>query len=279
MTTNDLRVTLVQADTVWHDPAANRTRIAEWLRESARRPGSPGNVSAGTDLIVLPETFTTGFSNDAVASAESMEGESVAWMRALARERDAAVTGSVQIREGEAVFNRLLFATPDGALQQYDKRHLFRMAREHEWYAAGDERIVVAYREWRICPLVCYDLRFPVFSRNRADPTRAGELEYDLLLYVANWPAKRHEAWRTLLRARAMENLCYVVGVNRTGVDGIGQAYDGGSLVADPVGTGILECDAAPQVAQAVLSLERLREHRHRFPAHLDADGFVIDPE
>ncbi|MHB0964388.1 MAG: amidohydrolase [Gemmatimonadaceae bacterium] len=278
MNTNALRVTLVQADTVWHDPAANRARIAESLGESARRPGAPGDMRGGTDLIVLPETFTTGFSNDAVASAESMEGESVAWMRAMARERDAAVTGSVQIRDGDAVFNRLLFATPDGALHQYDKRHLFRMAREQEWYAAGDERIVVEYRGWRICPLVCYDLRFPVFSRNRVDPTRAGGLEYDLLLYVANWPAKRHEAWRTLLRARAMENLCYVVGVNRAGVDGNGHAYDGGSLVADPVGTDVLVCDAAPQVVRAALSLERLREHRRRFPAHLDADRFVIDP-
>ena len=285
MNANDLRVTLVQADTVWHDPAANRTRISEWLREPAPSVSTPGGSAgdtaagraAGTDLIVLPETFTTGFSNEAVASAESMDGESVAWMRALARERDAAVTGSVQIRDGDAVFNRLLFATPDGALHQYDKRHLFRMAREQEWYAAGDERIVVEYRGWRICPLVCYDLRFPVFSRNRVDPGRGDELEYDLLLSVANWPAKRHEAWRTLLRARAMENLCYVVGVNRSGVDGNGHAYGGGSLVADPVGTDVLECDAAPQVAQAVLSLERLREHRRRFPAHLDADRFVID--
>lgn len=277
MSANDLRVTLVQADTVWHDPAANRARIAAWLREAARSDAMPGGTEVGTDLIILPETFTTGFSNEAVASAESMEGESVAWMRALARERDAAVTGSVQIRDGEAVFNRLLFAMPDGTLHQYDKRHLFRMAREQEWYAAGDARIVVEYRGWRICPLVCYDLRFPVFSRNRVDPTRGEELEYDLLLYVANWPAARHEAWRTLLRARAMENLCYVVGVNRSGVDGNGHAYAGGSLVANPVGTDVLECDAAPQVAQAVLSLERLQEHRRRFPAHLDADRFELD--
>ncbi len=266
MSTNDLRLTLVQADTVWHDPAANRARIAEWLRGGE-----------ATDLIVLPETFTTGFSNDAVASAETMDGESVAWMRALAHEYDAAVTGSIQIREGDAVFNRLIFATPDGALRHYDKRHLFRMAREQEWYAAGRDRLVVEFRGWRICPLVCYDLRFPVFSRNRADPARGGELDYDLLLYVANWPAARHEAWRTLLRARAMENLCYVVGVNRAGTDGNGHAYLGGSLVADPVGKAMMECDATPQAANAFLSLVRLREHRRRFPAHLDADRFTID--
>lgn len=268
MSADDLRVTLVQADTAWHDPVANRARIADSLRADA----------AATDLIVLPETFTTGFSNDAVASAEGMDGESVAWMRALARERDAAITGSVQIREGGAVFNRLVFATPDGALQHYDKRHLFRMAREQEWYAAGCDRIIVAYRGWRICPLVCYDLRFPVFCRNRADAARGGELEYDLMLFVANWPAPRHEAWRTLLRARAMENLCYVVGVNRAGKDGNGHPYLGGSIATDPLGGTVVECDAAPQVARAVLSMDTLREHRRRFPAHRDADQFTIDP-
>lgn len=262
----DLRVTLVQHDTVWHDPTANRARIADLLR-----------TQPPADLIVLPETFTTGFSNDAVASAESMDGESVAWMRALARARDAAVTGSVQLRDGDAVYNRLLFATPDGALCHYDKRHLFRMAREQEWYAAGRDRMIVEFRGWRICPLVCYDLRFPVFSRNRADPAHAGALDYDLLLYVANWPAARHDAWRTLLRARAMENLSYVIGVNRAGTDGNGHPYQGGSVVADPLGTAVIECDAAPQLAHAVLSSEKLREQRRRFPAHLDADRFVID--
>jgi len=266
MSTADLRVTLVQADTAWHDPAANRARIADAL-----------HGGAGTDLVVLPETFTTGFSNDAVAGAETMDGETVAWMRALARAHDAAVTGSVQIRDGDGVFNRLVFATPDGAVRHYDKRHLFRMAREQEWYAAGEQRIVVEFRGWRICPLVCYDLRFPVYSRNRADPTRGGALEYDLLLYVANWPAARQEAWRTLLRARAMENLCYVVGVNRAGTDGNGHPYHGGSIATDPVGETVVECAAAPQVAHAALSLERLAAHRRRFPAHLDADGFTID--
>lgn len=284
----DLRVTMVQNHTVWHDPGANRARIGEWLRGDASAAGAPstgavltGGARAGAtaaDLIVLPETFTTGFSNEAVASAESMDGESVAWMRALARDHDAAVAGSIQIREGDAVFNRLVFATPDGQLRHYDKRHLFRMAREQEWYAAGRERLIVEYRGWRICPLVCYDLRFPVFSRNRVDPQRVADLEYDLLLYVANWPAARHEAWRTLLRARAMENLCCVVGVNRAGTDGNGHPYLGGSVAVDPLGQVVVECDAAPQAASAVLSLESLRAHRRRFPAHLDADGFAIDP-
>ncbi|MBW7934101.1 MAG: amidohydrolase [Gemmatimonadaceae bacterium] len=261
----DLRVLLVQPDTIWHDPAANRAQLADVVR-----------AQAATDLIVLPETFTTGFSNEAIANAESMDGESVAWMRALATERDAAVTGSIQIRSGDAVHNRLVFVTPSGALWHYDKRHLFRMAGEHDRYAAGRERLIVEWRDWRICPMVCYDLRFPIFARNRVDASRGGDLEYDVLVYVANWPAARHEAWRTLLRARAMENLCYVVGVNRTGVDGNGHAHRGGSIATDPVGVAIADCDEAPQATHAVLSLDRLREHRRRFPAHLDADRFIL---
>ncbi len=267
MSTGDLRVTLVQADTAWHDPAANRAQLADAARADV----------TDADLIVLPEAFTTGFSNDAAARAETMDGETVAWMQGLARERDAAVAGSLPIADGDAVFNRLIFATPDGGVRHYDKRHLFRMAREQEWYAGGRDRLIVEHRGWRICPLVCYDLRFPVFSRNRADAARGGALDYDLLLYVANWPAPRHEAWRTLLRARAMENLCCVVGVNRAGTDGNEHPYLGGSLATDPLGVALVECDAQPQVAHAVLSLERLQEHRRRFPAHLDADGFTID--
>ncbi len=265
MTAPDLRVTLVQPDTVWLDPVANREQLAVLVR-----------AQPATDLIVLPETFTTGFSNDAVAHAEAMDGESVAWMRALARERDAAVAGSVPIRSGEAVYNRLLFVTPNGEIRHYDKRHQFRMAHEQDRYAAGRDRLVVEWRGWRICPLVCYDLRFPVFSRNRVDPARGDDLAYDLLLYVANWPAARHEAWRTLLRARAMENSCYVVGVNRAGVDGHGHDHRGGSLATDPVGVALADCDDAPQVASVVLSLERLREYRRKFPAHLDADAFRL---
>lgn len=265
MSADDLRVTLVQADTVWHDAAANRARHTEMMeRAHAAAPG---------DLYVLPETFSTGFSNEAVTTAESMDGETVAWLRKTARALDAAVTGSVQIRDGAGVYNRLLWSTPDGGIQWYDKRHLFSMAREHERYAAGRARLVVEWRGWRICPLVCYDLRFPVFARNRAVH---GAPEYDALLYVANWPTPRHHAWRTLLRARAIENLCYVAGVNRAGVDGNGHAYAGGSAVIDFLGEELVECDAAAQVASATLSRDALREHRERFPAHLDADTFTL---
>lgn len=268
MSGGDLRLTLVQADTAWHDPAANRSRHAAALL--GRR--------GATDLVILPETFTTGFSNAAVATAETMDGPSVAWMREQARTLDAAVTGSIQIRDGDAVFNRLVWATPDGAVRHYDKRHLFRMAREQEWYAAGAERLIVEFRGWRICPLVCYDLRFPVFARNRIAAQREGELQlaYDLLLFVANWPAPRHAAWRTLLRARAIENLACVAGVNRAGTDGNGHPYLGGSAVIDARGDEVVECDEAPQVADATLSWHALQEHRRRFPAYLDADDFTL---
>jgi predicted amidohydrolase len=256
----------VQADTVWHDAAANRERLGGQLAARAGR----------TDVVILPETFSTGFSNEAIAWAEGMQGPTVAWMREQARALDAAVTGSIQIRDGDAVHNRLLWATPDGELRHYDKRHLFRMAREHERYAAGAGRIVVEFRGWRICPLVCYDLRFPVFSRNAPRGTPDGALDYDLLLYVANWPAPRHEQWRALLRARAIENQCVVAAVNRAGTDGNGHPYAGGSAVIDALGATVVECDATPQVASAVVELDEVLDYRARFPAHLDADRFTI---
>lgn len=261
-----LRVSLVQGETRWHDPEGNRAYYGELL-------GALHNV---TDLVVLPETFTSGFSNDAIDRAEDMDGPTVAWMRDWARELDAAVTGSVQLRTGDGVANRLIFATPDGEVRHYDKRHLFRYAGEHERYRAGRDRLVLDWRGWRICPLVCYDLRFPVFSRNRYDVERPGALDYDLLLYVANWPAARANAWRTLLRARAMENLCYVVGVNRVGTDGNGLSYDGESAVLDYLGNAISECTDMEVVSTTALFLEELKAHRERFPAMLDADRFEL---
>ncbi len=263
---NPLRVSVVQGETRWHDPDANREYYGALV----------GTLRGITDLVVLPETFTSGFSNDATDRAEDMDGPTVAWMLERARELDAAVTGSVQLRTDDGVANRLLFATPDGELQVYDKRHLFRYAGEHERYRAGRERLVVDWRGWRICPLVCYDLRFPVFSRNRYDVERADDLDYDLLLYVANWPAARANAWRTLLRARAMENLCYVVGVNRVGTDGNGLAYDGDSAVIDFLGSAISECADMEVVSTTTLFLEELKAHRERFPAMLDADRFEL---
>ncbi|MBS3959355.1 MAG: amidohydrolase [Xanthomonadaceae bacterium] len=272
----DLRVALVQGDTRWHDPAGNRAYYGGLIAPLAGR----------SDLIVLPETFTSGFSNEALASAEGMQGPTVAWLREQARALDAAVCGSVQLRiegaqaeaEGIAagVYNRLLFATPDGALTHYDKRHLFRMAKEHERYAAGNKRVFVDWRGWRIFLQVCYDLRFPVFIRNRFDHGRAGGFDYDLALFVANWPAPRAHAWKTLLRARAIENLACVIGVNRVGTDGNGIDYAGDSVALDPLGQPIVEGDGHVRVLEAVFSAEQLRGHRERFPAQLDADDFEL---
>ena len=262
----DLRVSIVQGDTRWHDPAANREYYAHLVAP----------LRATTDLVVLPETFTSGFSNDAIGAAEGMDGPTVAWAREQAVKLGAAVTGSVQLRTDEGVFNRMLFATPEGALHTYDKRHLFRMAREHERYAAGRDRLTVELKGWRVCPLVCYDLRFPVFIRNRFGHEAAGRFDYDLLLFVANWPAPRRHAWRTLLMARAIENLACVAAVNRVGSDGNGIAYAGDSAVHDVLGMPQLELGDQPQVATAVLSAARLAEHRERFPAQLDADRFTL---
>ena len=263
---NDLRVSLVQGATRWHDPAGNRGYYGELM--SALR--------GTTDLVLLPETFTSGFSNDAIESAEGMDGPTVKWLRDQARALDAAVTGSVQLRVGDGVYNRMFFATPAGDLWHYDKRHLFRYAGEHERYAPGGPRLTVDWRGWRICPLVCYDLRFPVFSRNRHDVERPGQPDYDLALYVANWPAVRAHAWKTLLRARAIENLCYVAGLNRVGTDGNGHAYSGDSAIIDFLGEAVSECADMEVVATTTISGERLQAHREHFPAMLDADRFQL---
>ena len=261
-----LRVSLVQGDTRWHDPAANLGYYGALIH----------GLRGMTDLVVLPETFTSGFSNDAIDRAERMDGPTVQWLRARAAELGAAITGSVQLRTDAGVANRLLFVTPDGAVSHYDKRHLFRYAGEHERYSAGRERLTLEWRGWRICPLVCYDLRFPVFSRNRYDVEREGGLDYDLLIYVANWPGVRGHAWRTLLRARAMENLSYVAAVNRVGTDGNGHVYTGDSAVIDFLGNPVSECADMEVVTTTTIFLDDLRAHRERFPAMLDADRFEL---
>ena len=265
---HNLRVSLVQGETRWHDPAANREYYGELVAP----------LHGITDLVVLPETFTSGFSNEAIGDAETMDGPTVAWIREQAFRLDAAVTGSVQLRTDEGVFNRMLFATPDGNLAHYDKRHLFSFAREHERYAAGHDRVTVEWRGWRILLQVCYDLRFPVFSRNRFDVERPGLPDYDLALYVANWPSSRAYPWQTLLRARAIENLCYVVGVNRVGTDGNGLHYSGDSAVIDFLGQPVSECMDEPVVATTTLQAAELLAHRQRFPALRDGDAFTIEP-
>jgi len=256
-----LRIALLQQPLVWHEPAANRERLEALLLPLAGR----------TDLAVLPETFTTGFSMQVEQLGEPPGGATTQWLTRMARSLDAAVTGSVITVEDGRYYNRLLWAQPDGTLRRYDKRHLFRMGREHQHFAAGRSAWSTQWRGWRVCPLVCYDLRFPVFSRRRP------QLDYELLLYVANWPAPRTAAWRQLLRARAIENLAYVAGVNRVGTDGLGVAYAGDSAVVDFLGHTLAQGGAEAAVLDATLDGEALAAFRARFPAHLDADRFTLD--
>jgi predicted amidohydrolase len=253
-----LRITLVQADLAWQEPATNRRKLATHFR----------GLAGHTDLVVLPEMFPTGFSMDAEGHAETMDGSTVGWMREEAAAMGCVVTGSLIVRDGAHHFNRLVWARPDGTLGHYDKRHLFRMAGEDRHFAAGSRRVTLELKGWRVCPMVCYDLRFPVWSRNRND--------YDLLLYVANWPARRAHAWSALLRARAIENLSYVVGVNRIGRDGNGATYAGDSVALDFLGQPLSSEGGGDRVETAVLDLESLRAYRESFPAHLDADGFEL---
>jgi predicted amidohydrolase len=254
----DLNVTLIQCELAWEQPADNRRQIGDII----------ATLEGKTDLIVLPEMFTTGFSMNALKNAERPGGPTEQWLQNLAQDADCALTGSIAVEAGEGVYNRMLFVTPEG-VSYYDKRHLFRMAGEHKRYMQGSGRVVVEWRGWRVLPQVCYDLRFPVFSRNRED--------YDLALYVANWPAPRRLHWRHLLQARAIENLACVVGVNRVGSDARGLDYVGDSLVVAADGT--LICDMGNENGTASVRLDgaALLNYRERFPFQLDADSFQLD--
>lgn len=261
-----LRVSMIQASTLWHDAAGNRELYGELIQQCPQH----------TDLIVLPETFLSGFSNNTREFAELMDGAGVQWLQKMAGQKRCVITGSIAVRDGERLLNRLIWMRPDGTFALYDKRHLFRMAGEHERYGSGTDRLIVELNGWRICPLICYDLRFPVFSRNRFAEKSAAGRDYDLLLYVANWPAARSHPWKTLLRARAIENLSYCVGVNRVGLDGNGISYAGESVALDFLGQPLVEMDSQAGVASTILNAADLIEHRQRFPAFLDADDFVL---
>jgi predicted amidohydrolase len=256
-----LRVTLVQQPLEWAEPARNRARFAGLL----------GSLAGATDLVVLPETFTTGFSMEVERLGETAGGPTSVWLTDLAGELDAAITGSVITLDGGRYYNRLLWAEPGAPPRHYDKRHLFRMGREHQHFTPGTTAWSVPWRGFNVCPLVCYDLRFPVFSRRRRG------LDYQLLLYVANWPAPRAHAWRTLLKARAIENQAYVVGVNRVGPDGHGIAHQGDSAAIDHLGVPLAELGAEPAVETVELDAARLEAFREKFPAHLDADRFTLE--
>ena len=245
--TAELHVALVQASTRWHQPAANREMLGRLLH----------GIGDGADLVALPEMFSTGFTMSSVDVAETMAGETVSWLRDKAADCGTTIAGSLVVHD-RAYFNRLVWMPPDGGETVYDKRHLFRMAGEHEHYAAGNLRVVVSIGAWRVLPCVCYDLRFPVWLRSRND--------YDVLLCVANWPAARQSAWNALLRARAIENQCYVVGVNRVGTDGNGVDYRGGSAVYDFEGHAMVEAFDDELVLHATLDLDELNAYRETVP-------------
>jgi len=255
-----MKITLVQSNLEWQQAEANREILAGMLAQSV----------AETDLIVLPEMFTSAFSFGSGAVPEAWPGESVDWMQAVAANFDAAVCGSIAVLEDGERFNRLVFVSPEGGLAYYDKRHLFRMLGEDKRYTAGTERAVLSWRGWRILPLICYDLRFPVWSRNTPD------LAYDLLLYVANWPGARNYHWQTLLKARAIENLAYVAGVNRIGQDGNGIAYIGHSMLINPAGEVLLDAEESAGTFTISMDKSALEDYRKSFPAHLDADEFEL---
>ena len=256
----NLTVSLLQCELAWEAPEDNRRHIEDLIAD----------INPDNDLLLLPEMFTTGFSMNAIANAEEPGGPSERWLQDLAHRQDCAVTGSIAMREGDAVYNRMLFATPEG-ISYYDKRHLFRMAGEHKRYRAGNDRVIACWRGWRILLQVCYDLRFPVFSRNRED--------YDLALYVANWPATRRQHWRQLLIARAIENQACVVGVNRIGSDAHGLYYSGDSLAISADGSLLADLEDRAELSTVTLDGDALQAYRDRFPCHLDADPFQLtDP-
>ena len=255
---SSLTFALVQCATHWHDAAANRAAFDGWF---TRLPPE-------ADVVVLPEMFSTGFTMSAAEVAEPMEGPTVRWLGESAARLGKVVCGSLVIEDAGRRFNRFVWLEPDGTIAAYDKRHLFRMAGEHLHYVGGDERRVIAHHGVRILPIVCYDLRFPVWTRNRGD--------YDVVLCVANWPAARQVAWNALLKARAVENSSYAVGVNRVGVDGNDVRYRGGTAVYDPSGDTRLEVFDAEGVFTVTLDGAALETHRETFPAWRDADGFEL---
>ncbi|MEZ4757911.1 MAG: amidohydrolase [Flavobacteriales bacterium] len=249
----------MQSHLHWEDAAENRALFATKFKE----------IVGTTDLVVLPEMFTTGFTMRSRELAEGMDGRTVAWMKEQAQAIDAALYGSVIIQEGDHYYNRGLFVTPDGTVTTYDKRHLFRFAKETDHFTPGTERVVVEWLGWRLLLQICFDLRFPVFARNRGD--------YDAILYVANWPEVRRYPWSHLLIARAIENQCHVIGVNRVGQDGNGHLYSGDSAAIDPRGE---VCGLAPGAAgmlTTVFDRAALEDFRAKFPVAMEADGFTLD--
>ena len=252
-----LKLALLQTTLYWEDPKANRLHIQEQIQ----------NLTTPSDIIVLPEMFSSGFTMNPKNVAESMEGETVQWMMSIAKEKNTAICGSLVIEESQAYYNRFLFVTPSGEIFSYDKRHTFTLAGEHKVYKRGTEQHYIDYLGWKICPLVCYDLRFPVWARNTVD--------YDVLIYVANWPKPRVHAWDTLLKARAIENMCFCVGVNRIGIDENGHEYLGHSAVYDVLGNTLAFSDKS-EFLTVEIDKKEIGTLREKFMFLQDRDTFNL---
>lgn len=265
----DLRITIIQSHLHWENVEQNLQYIDSLISKIEN-----------TDVIILPEMFSTGFTMQPNKYAESMNGKAVEWMQKIAAQKNIHLTGSICTTENEKFYNRLIWMQPNGTYTTYDKRHLFSMGDENKHYTAGNKKIIVNVNGWNVCPLICYDLRFPVWSRNKLVPSSKLEvhsLAYDILLYVANWPEKRNSAWKTLLPARAIENVCYVVGVNRIGEDGNGINHSGDSAAYNYLGEKLT--DIAPNIesiSTVKLSYNSLMEYRTAFPVINDADNFNL---
>lgn len=254
----NLKVTLIQAYLFWEDKQKNLHQFELYLNQ----------INQPTDLIILPEMFTTGFSMKAQQLAETMNGNTVDWMKNYAAAKNASIIGGIIVKEKNKYYNRLIYAEPNGKCQTYDKRHLFCMSKEDETYTAGKERLIVDLKGWRICPMICYDLRFPVWCRNQND--------YDCMIFIANWPAIRNHAWKNLLIARAMENQSYVIGVNRIGQDGNGIYHSGDTGIINSKGHPVLNKANEACVQTFELSFEELFETRKSLPFLKDADKFHL---
>ncbi|NRT14206.1 putative amidohydrolase [Flavobacterium sp. 28A] len=253
-----MKVALIQSPIIWENPEANRVYFKEKINA----------IIDEVHLIVLPEMFTTGFTMLPSKVAESMQGKTVLWMQALAKAKNCAITGSVVIEENSSFYNRMLFVFPSGEVQHYDKRHLFTLAGEEKVYSRGTQKLIVDYLGWKICPFVCYDLRFPVYSRNVEN--------YDLLIYAASWPKTRIKAWDTLLAARAIENMSYVIGVNRIGTDANGYEYIGHSQVLDCLGDHLMAPEESEGVFITTLDQSYLMKVREKLNFLNDRDVFKI---
>jgi len=252
-----INVTLIQADIIWEDKNSNLKKYQEQI-----------DKIESTELIVLPEMFTTGFSMNPKDISETMNDGTIQWMKDNASKMNSAICGSIIIEEDGKYFNRFIWVNPDGSIHQYDKKHLFSFAGENKNYTAGNEKIIIEYKGWKICPLICYDLRFPVWSRNSED--------YDLLIYVANWPAKRKLAWKSLLVARAIENQCYVIGVNRVGKDENNHYYSGESSLINALGETLYTNSHIEDVYTTSISKYELNKIRNQLPFLNDKDNFKI---